>query len=187
MLIQLIAQNPQMIGTIVSRTPSWVWGLFGGLLFLGFSQVIGRTMGLRRVMLTPVAMTALSVWGMVAAFGNSPQFMTVLFVWTATAAAAAALVAPMAPAAGTKYDATRRSFVVPGSWVPLALILGIFLTKYVVGVELAMRPSLANDSQYALVTAVLYGAFSGIFIGRAARLWRLALRPATIALSTATA
>jgi hypothetical protein len=41
-----------------------------------------------------------------------------------------------------------------------------------------MQPALARDSQYTLVTGALYGLFSGIFIGRAARLWRLAFRPA---------
>lgn len=184
MLIQLIAQKPQILGTIVAQTPSWVWGLLAGLLFLGFTQVAGRTIGSRRVMITPIAMTAFSLLGTATAFGSSQQFLTVLLVWIATAATAAALIAPMAPATGTRYSAASRSFVVPGSWIPLALILGIFLTKYVVGVELAMQPSLARDIQYPLVAAAIYGAFSGIFVGRAARLWRLALRPATIAPST---
>ena len=65
-----------------------------------------------------------------------------------------------------------------GVFVPLLLIVGIFMVKYVVGVELAMAPRLAHDAQYALVVATLYGAFTGVFVGRAARLWRLALRPA---------
>ena len=34
--------------------------------------------------------------------------------------------------------------------------------------------------------AALYGAFSGTFAGRAARLWRLALRPAASRSSTTT-
>ena len=72
----------------------------------------------------------------------------------------------------------------PGSWVPLTLIVGIFLTKYVVGVDLAMQLSLAQDSQYTLIVAAIYGTFSGIFMGRAARLWRLALRPSANRSST---
>ena len=60
----------------------------------------------------------------------------------------------------------------------MLLILGVFLTKYVVGVELAMQPALALDGPYTLAVGTLYGVFSGIFAGRAARLWRLA-RPGT--------
>jgi hypothetical protein len=77
-----------------------------------------------------------------------------------------------------RYDAATRTYAIAGSVVPLLLIAGIFSVKYVVGVELAMAPRLMRDPQYALTVAGLYGAFTGIFIGRAARLWRLALRPA---------
>jgi hypothetical protein len=66
----------------------------------------------------------------------------------------------------------------PGSWVPMLLIVGIFLIKYIVGVDLAMQPTLALDSRYVLIVGALYGLFSGIFAGRAARLWRLVARPA---------
>jgi hypothetical protein len=180
MLIQILAHQPQMLGTIVSRTPVWVWGLLAALLTLGLSQAIGRPMSLRRLTLTPAGMTAFSAWGTVNAFGGSPQFAQVMLVWAGAAAAMFALVAPLSPPAGTRYHPATRSFDVPGSWIPLALILGIFLVKYVVGVELAMQPALARDTQYTLVAGALYGGFSGIFIGRAARLWRLALRPASV-------
>ena len=61
----------------------------------------------------------------------------------------------------------------------MLLILGVFLTKYVVGVELAMQPALAHDGAYTLAVATIYGVFSGLFVGRAARLWRLTARPGT--------
>ena len=50
-----------------------------------------------------------------------------------------------------------------------------------------MQPQLARDGQYTLVVGTLYGAFSGIFAGRAARLWRLVLRPQPATLPAATA
>ncbi|KRB99988.1 hypothetical protein ASE11_10105 [Hydrogenophaga sp. Root209] len=58
------------------------------------------------------------------------------------------------------------------------LIVGIFLVKYVVGVDLAMEPQLVQETPYVLCVAALYGAFTGVFVGRASRLWRLPLRPA---------
>ncbi|MDB5751505.1 MAG: hypothetical protein JWP65_1926 [Ramlibacter sp.] len=43
-----------------------------------------------------------------------------------------------------------------------------------------MAPKLVHDTQYALTVAALYGCLAGIFVGRAVRLWRLALgTPAT--------
>lgn len=177
MLIQLIAQHPQAIGTILKNTPTWVWGLLSALLVLGLSQVRSRDVGQVRMALTPVAMTGLSLWGTLSAFGQTLLLAPVMLVWLAGAAVMFALIATRQPAAGARYNATNRSFHVPGSVVPLLLIMGIFFTKYIVGVELAMQPTLAHDTQYALVVSALYGLFSGTFAGRAARTWRLALRP----------
>ena len=46
--------------------------------------------------------------------------------------------------AGTRYDAAERRIHQPGSFVPLALMMGIFFTKYGVGVSLAMHPALVG-------------------------------------------
>jgi hypothetical protein len=181
MLIQLLIQQPQMLGPVLKNTPLWVWGLLTGFVLLGLSQTRARTASLARVTVLPLAMTALAVWGLGSAFGGSPQFGLLLLAWLGAAVSSLAGTAPLAPPAGAHYDGNSRLFSLPASWVPLLLILGIFLTKYIVGVELAMRPALARDGQYTLVVSVIYGLFSGIFIGRAARLRRLASRPARAA------
>ena len=176
MMIQLVTQHPEAIGSILKGTPGWVWGLLAALVALGLSQVRTRSLSLVRVAIMPVAMGGLSLWGTISAFGASPMFGYVLLAWALGVALLVALIAPLAAPAGTRFDAATRSFHVPGSVIPMLLILGIFLTKYIVGVDLAMQPSLAHDGQYTLIVGALYGLFSGIFAGRAARLWRLALR-----------
>ncbi|MCY7319815.1 MAG: hypothetical protein LH617_14025 [Ramlibacter sp.] len=187
MLIQILANRPQMLGSIVTNTPLWVWGLLAALVTLGLSQARGRTVTLRRVTFMPVAMTLFSLWGTATACASAPLFGAVLAVWTGAAAAMLALIAPLPPPSGTRYAAATRRFTLRGSWVPLALILGIFMTRYIVNVELAMQPSLARDSQYTLFVGAIYGAFSGIFIGRAARLLRLARQPAVTSAPVLTA
>jgi len=177
MLIQLIAHHPEAVGPILRGTPTWVWGLLAALLAIGFSQVRDRTASLARVSFMPLAMGAFSAWGTLSALGSSPLLAQAVGLWLAAAAAALALVAP--GQAKAAYDPATRSYRLPGSFVPLLLIVGIFLVKYVVGVELAMAPRLVQDTQYALTVAGLYGAFTGIFVGRALRLWRLAFRPAS--------
>ena len=185
MLIQLITQQPQVLAPILRNTPTWVWGLLTALLALGLSQVRTRQVSAIRMAAMPVAMTGLSLWGTISAFSSSPSFGYVLLAWTAGAATLAALIAPTAAPRGAAYDAGGRSFTVPGSWVPLALIVGIFLTKYFIGVELAMQPALAADSTYSLVAGGLYGVFSGAFAGRAARFWKLALQTEPVSATAA--
>jgi hypothetical protein len=107
---------------------------------------------------------------------RSPHLAGAVAAWTVAGSIAFAVLAPGRGAA--QFDPVRRSYRLPGSVVPLLLIMGIFLVKYVVGVELAMAPQLVQDAPYALTVATLYGAFTSVFVGRAWRLWRLALRPA---------
>lgn len=179
MLIQLIAHSPQVVAPIVRNTPTWVWALAASLLVLGLSQLRDRRASLARMSAMPFAMTGFSLWGTFSAFGNSPWAAQALGVWVVAAGLVFALVSSLR-ARGASYDAATRTYQLPGSVVPLLLIAGIFLVKYVVGVELAMAPQLLRDGQYTLTVAALYGSFTGMFVGRAARLWKLALRPAAI-------
>ena len=176
MLIQLLIDHPQALGPVLQNTPKWVFGLLAALLALGLSQIRTREVGLMRMTLLPVIMTGLSLWGTISAFQNSSQFTGVMIVWALGALLMLGLLASRGPQAGAAWHADTASFHLPGSWTPLVLILGIFLTKYVVGVDLAMQPALAQDGSYSLFVGGLYGVFSGIFFGRSVRLWRMAFR-----------
>lgn len=175
MLIPLLIQQPQMLAAILRNTPAWVWALLAGLLWLGFSQARNREASLLRVGLMPVAMTAFAVWGMASGFGASPMFGYAMLMWMLALSVTFALVGATRAPQGTQYDPGTRTFFLPASWVPLALIVGIFVARYVVNVDIAMQPALARDGHYTLAVAAIYGVCSGIFAGRAARLWRLAV------------
>lgn len=190
MLLNLLIHQPQSLGQIIHHTPVWVWALLAGLLWLGGSQLFGRNVSLVRAMVMPGAMTGLSVYGLACAFGKSgPAGPAVLGVWLVATTVIAALALWWQPTApqGTLYAGGSRSFYIPGSAMPLALILGIFLTKYFVGVELAMQPALSRDGSFALQIAVLYGVFNGLFAARSLRLWRLARQNIPLAATTASA
>lgn len=189
MLLNLLLQQPQILGQIIQNTPVWVWGLLTGLLGLGGIQLFGREVRLVRAMVMPIAMTGLSVYGLASAFGKSGQAGAVLGAWLVAASLITALTLWFQPTApkGTLYTGSSRSFYVPGSAMPLALIVGIFLIKYVVGVELAMQPSLAHNGSFALHIAVLYGVFNGLFAARSLRLWLLARKNAARAATTVSA
>ncbi|RZL87520.1 MAG: hypothetical protein EOP76_18965 [Variovorax sp.] len=162
-----------MLLQIVSHTPRWVFAVFALLLWLGGRQMVAGRLSLTRVAVIPVAMAGLSVYGVFSAFGDSPM---ALAGWAAAAVVAVVLVLQRALPASTRFDADTRTFHVAGSAVPLLLMMGIFFTKYVVGVQIAMHPELAHHHNFALAIGTLYGAFSGIFAGRALRLWKLAAR-----------
>lgn len=163
------------LAPIVQHTPAWVWGLLAALVILGWMQSRDRTAGLAAVTSLPIGMTIFGLWGTVAAFGRSPLAAQALGLWLVAAGIALAALARRPAAAW--YDRSTRSFDLAGSWLPLVLFLAVFATRYAVSVLLALQPALAEEHGFALPAAALYGAFSGVFLGRAAQLWRLALRP----------
>lgn len=167
-----LRDSASLVQQILAGTPLWVWALLAGLVALGLSQIRTRRAGLARAMALPLAMGTLSIYGTVSAFGATA---TVLACWALAAALALALVLRQPLPTGARYDAGRREFEQPGSWVPLLLILGIFCTKYAVGILLALHPEQHAHTSLALPVAALYGFFSGLFAGRSLRLLRLVL------------
>jgi hypothetical protein len=79
-----------------------------------------------------------------------------------------------------------REFNVPGSWLPMGLMMAMFCAKYVSGVSLTLHPELRQQSGFVLCFAAFYGAMSGIFLGRAVRLWRLVFQKGQTASPLAT-
>ena len=177
LLTQLLVQHPEAVIDIVRRTPPWVGGLLAGLLYLGLSAVRDRDVHIARLLLMPVAMGGLALWGVQSAFGASGRLAELLALWAACCAALLALGTRLAPPVGAAYDAATRSFRLPGSWVPMGLILAVFLMKYGIGVQLALEPALARAPGFAFAVTALYGLLSGLFAARTLRVLRLA-RPA---------
>lgn len=175
MLIQLVTQHPQAIPGILKGTPVWVWGLLVGLLGLGLSQVRGRVVSQQRALIVPVAMTLMALFGLVSSLSGNGQLPLALLAWLLAAVVTVTMVVRL-HASAVQYDAVHRRFTLPGSWVPLAMMLCIFATKYLVGVEVALNPSALAQPDTALTVSALYGVFSGVFLARAWPLARLALQ-----------
>lgn len=162
-----------MLIQILAGTPSWVFALFALLLWLGGKQLLSHRLSLARATSMPVAMAALSIYGVLPVFSRQP---IAVLGWATAALVAGFLVLRRPLPNTTHYDAAARRFHLGGSAVPLVLTMGVFFTKYTVGVQLAMHPALTGDLAFALCVGVLYGAFSGIFMARSLRLWKLAVR-----------
>ncbi len=162
---------------IVRHTPIWVWGLLAVLIALGLSQTRDRQMGLERVTILPLAMIALSVSGVLSAFGHLP---IALGGWALGVGAALVLGRRFTAARGAAWSSQSAKLHVPGSWLPLVLIVALFALKYCAGISLSMHPELAVDAAFAGPMSLAYGSFSGLFLARAWSLRSLAMPPADL-------
>lgn len=162
-----------MILAILQHTPTWVYGLLFALVALGVSQSFPRTVTLRRSAVLPLLLVGVSLMGVVGTFDRQPL---ALLAWAAALVATVAALHGHVDTTAVRYAADTQRFQLPGSWVPLALMLGLFAVKFGAGVTLATRPELRDDTGFALAASAAYGVFSGVFLGRAMALWALARR-----------
>ena len=163
-----------MVMEILSRTPVWVWGLLAALLALGAAQTRDRHVAPSRLLMLPIALLALGLSSMAAGFVALPAAAA---LWLAALAGSATLPAGQAARAGTRWLPVEQRLQLPGSWVPMLLIVVIFSLRYATNVGMAINPAWRTAPELLLPLALLYGGLSGMFLGRALALLRLTRAP----------
>jgi len=153
-----------MLLQIVQHTPLWVWALLVALVAYGLSQARDREVGLARITIVPLVLLALSFSGVVSTFAHAT---IAILAWAAGVVAAIALGRPLLKVRGASWSPEAGRLHVPGSWLPLALMLALFLLKYGVGVTLALNHAMATDTLFGAACGLAYGSFSGLFAARA--------------------
>lgn len=169
-----------MLLHILRGTPVHIWALLAGLIALGVSQSRARTLGAARVAALPVILATLSLAGVVSSFGSNA---VALLAWLTGMAVALAWAPRCLPTPAARWSPSLDVVRVAGSWLPLALILGLFATKYAAGISLALHPELSRETLFALPVGLVYGLFSGTFAARGWQIWaaRSANTAATVA------
>jgi hypothetical protein len=154
---------------ILQNTPYWVWGVFVLLLVVGLSQTRTRSVSRILVLVLPVVMVPLSFFAVAASFGIKPL---PVIAWTLGIAAALALNSFIFHApADVRYQRDAGKFEIPGSWVPLILMMVIFLARFAIGFTQATNPALVGTDAFAGIVSAILGICSGLFIARAMKIF----------------
>jgi hypothetical protein len=125
-------------------------------------------MGWLRLFLIPLGFLAFSIYGVISAFGIQ---LNTTALWILGVFAGIAM--GMAVGVKTQRSDNANDVIVKGSWIPMLLIMGIFITKYSVGVAIALKAAALQTTQSAYLISFMYGVFSGVFTGRAILVFRL--------------
>ena len=166
-----------MIITILSHTPVWVWGLLTALMALGFSQTRQRCLAPWRLLMLPLVLLGLGLWSM------APNFIALplsALVWLAALGMGVALLARRPAQAGAAWLPAEQRLLLPGSWMPMWLILGIFTLRYATNVGMALTPVWRSAPELLLPLALVYGGISGLLLGRSLALLKLSRSPAAV-------
>lgn len=164
-----------MLIEIVRRTPPWVFVLFFVLLAAGYFQSSDRVVSRNKISILPIAMIALSIHGVISDFGMVPVS---LFSWAIGVVVAVWAGVRLPAPRGVCFSIETQLFSVPGSWIPLALMMTIFFAKYAVAVILARQLPIATAPGFIGSISLCYGFLSGLFLARALVIWRSEARAA---------
>lgn len=172
-----------MLIQILIHTPLWVWALLTALLALGLWQRRQRHVRRSQLLALPLALLVLGLWSMAPGFVAQPL---VAGAWLLALLVAARLGRRLPTPAAARWLAAEQRLQLPGSWVPLVIILCIFSLRYATGVSLALDPEWRSMLSAQLPLALAFGTLSGIFLGRALGLRALTLSPAVAGSAVAT-
>lgn len=144
---------------IFTHTPIWVWALLAFLVQRGYVMSQDRQLSVRKACLLPVLMLGWSVYGVVQ-LGD----LNLVMAYAMVAVASAALRLKLAGNAAQSYDPATQLLTVKGSWLPMLVILGLFLGKYAYNVATAMAPVLQQSTQFVWIAQLLFALASGFFL-----------------------
>lgn len=150
-----------MLQEILTRTPTYVWAILAFLVYRGVAASKDRLVTVRSALIIPVVMLVLGLHGTASAFGlQTPAGAA----WLGGLLAGAALA--WSRPASISMDHGSGMLRQAGSWMPLALMMSIFIGKYALAVALAAQPALRHSLPFAIPACLMLGVCSGIFVGR---------------------
>lgn len=155
---------------IISQTPKWVFFVLFILLYFGYVQSKPREVTKKRLVIIPVAMTGLSLYSVWSAFGATTLGFS---AWIVGIAVAQLINSVLRQPTGVDYVRLKGHFVIPGSYVPLTLMMAIFFTKYFISAAIAVKFMSPEVQAFVGGTSFALGLFSGTFIARAFHMWKM--------------
>ncbi len=161
---------------MLSHTPIWVWVLLVFLISRGVAATRPREASPARVLIVPVVFF---LWGLPSLIGAGDAVAAKLGLFAAGMLAGLAAgwgLAALMPA--PRLSRETGMLAMPGSPIPLILILAAFASKYAGGVAMAVVGDTIIHTEIALLLSAAGGLFAGLFWGRTLGKFAAALRAA---------
>ncbi|MEB0029580.1 hypothetical protein QN372_02360 [Undibacterium sp. RTI2.1] len=152
-----------MLSQIITHTPLWVWAILGFLIYRGVIASKDRVVSLKSICIIPIVMLGLSLQGMLSNFGIRPL---ALVSWGLSYILVTALTWKLSKSTTVSVMRAESKVHLTGSWVPLALMMAIFMIKYCVNVMLAIDTHWKTESLFVIICCVLFGILNGVFMGK---------------------
>ncbi|MET3108625.1 hypothetical protein AAKU67_003660 [Oxalobacteraceae bacterium GrIS 2.11] len=156
--------------------PTWIVGLFFGLLYYGYAQTKTRTVSRTRLTVFPVILVGLSLYGVLHVANST---VPALLAWAAGLRLAFYLNSHIPHGQGVVAQPDRQHFVLPGSWIPMLLIMTVFSAKFVLGYLVGSHMVDSESFNFIVLSSAISGLISGTFLARAVQIFKAGTFTAT--------
>jgi len=156
-----------------SQVPMWPFAILALLVALGVWQRRTRELNAAAPAAIAAAFLAYSIYGVVSSFGVG---LPSLVAWVVGLVLALTVGRPVFAPRGLMPAAQPNRVLVPGSWLPLVLMLCIFAAKFLAGFVAGARLERGHSAWFAPAVGLVLGASSGAFVVRAIAVLRFARR-----------
>lgn len=143
----------------LSGTPTWVWFVFGYLIFIGIRALNDRVVYIPTLLIIPIVLA-----GMKYQIFLGGTLMTWVSYF-ACLGSSTFLSFKMATKQKVQIISERFEVKLPGNYSTLVILMSFFAVKYFFGYMNATQPDLYRD--LSIVEIGISGIFSGYFLGKA--------------------
>lgn len=163
-----------IVNQFLINTPFWVWVLLVYLIIRGIKARKPASTTLMKIAMLPILFTLISLYDLFAIYSFNA---TTTILWGVGILFGSYAGWYMIPGNKISIDKNNNTILRPADYTLLPLIILTFIIKYSLGVIDFLSPELLNTSFYKPTFLILYGFFTGIFIGKFSKyysVWRSA-------------
>ena len=152
---------------MTTAIPLWPFAILAALVILGYRQSRDRVVQPGTLAKLALGMLALSLYGVVSAFGAG---LVPVLAWAAGFAASVFLAGPVVAPRGLAREG--NAVRMPGSWLPMGLMVGIFVAKFALGFATGVGAHVVQELWFIAAMSAVLGLLSGAFAARATAVHR---------------
>ena len=149
---------------LLSSLPTWVYLLFFALLHLGYKQTQTRTVSKTRLTVLPSVWIAFSLYNVLTVPNST---LLALLAWVLGLGFAFFINIHFLHRQPVQITQVGQDYVVPGSWIPMILMMTIFFFKMIQGYLVGNHLVTPHTTNYIIISSCISGLISGSFLARA--------------------
>lgn len=148
--------------SILWKTPYWVWGILGFIIYTALKSVTTVASPIWRLGIMPILFIA---WSIYSIFSKGTGIFSSLIFWAIALFAGAFFGYKIWQKNNFKIDENSKIIQVAGHFSPMLLSAGFFIGKYLLYAVYWAKPDLKKNLILTAADMIVSGSISGLSVG----------------------